>query len=64
METICGPCSEKNKRLAAEKYCWDCGPLKQSLKVKQIHKIYGYPRDKLYSIKHHVDYRNNQSGRL
>ena len=24
METICGPCSEKNKRLAAEKYCWDC----------------------------------------
>jgi uncharacterized protein with von Willebrand factor type A (vWA) domain len=21
-------------------------------------------RDKLYSIKHHVDYRNNQSGRL
>jgi hypothetical protein len=38
--------------------------LKQSLKVKQIHKIYGYPRDKLYSIKHHVDYRNNQSGRL
>ena len=24
METICGPCSEKNKRLAAEKYCSDC----------------------------------------
>ena len=24
METICGPCSKKNKRLAAEKYCWDC----------------------------------------
>ena len=24
METICGPCSAKNKRLAAEKYCWDC----------------------------------------
>ena len=27
METICGPCSEKtdkNKRLAAEKCCWDC----------------------------------------
>jgi hypothetical protein len=38
--------------------------LKQSLKIKQTHKIYGYPRDKLYSIKHHVDYRNNQSGRL
>jgi hypothetical protein len=38
--------------------------LKQSLKVKQTHKIYGYPRDKLYSIKHHVDYRNNQSGRI
>jgi hypothetical protein len=37
---------------------------KPSLKVKQTHKIYGYPRDKLYSIKHHVDYRNNQSGRL
>ena len=24
METICGPCSKKTKRLAAEKYCWDC----------------------------------------
>ena len=24
METICGPCSKKPKRLAAEKYCWDC----------------------------------------
>ena len=24
METICGPCSEKNKRLVAEKYCSDC----------------------------------------
>ena len=24
METICAPCSEKNKRLAAEKYCSDC----------------------------------------
>jgi Trm5-related predicted tRNA methylase len=47
METICGPCSEKNKRL-----------------VKQTHKTYDSPRDKLYSIKHHVDYRNNQSGRL
>jgi hypothetical protein len=39
-------------------------PLKQSLKVKQTHKTYDSPRDKLYSIKHHVDYRNNQSGRL
>jgi hypothetical protein len=33
--------------------------LKQSLKVKQTHKTYDSPRDKLYSIKHHVDYRNN-----
>ena len=24
METICDPCSEKNKRLVAEKYCSDC----------------------------------------
>jgi hypothetical protein len=24
MEHICGPCSEKNKRLAADKYCVDC----------------------------------------
>ena len=24
METICGPCSVKNKRLAAEKYCSNC----------------------------------------
>ena len=24
METICDPCSGKNKRLVAEKYCWDC----------------------------------------
>jgi hypothetical protein len=24
METICDPCSEKNKRLVAEKYCTDC----------------------------------------
>jgi hypothetical protein len=24
MEAICGPCSEKNRRLAAEKYCSDC----------------------------------------
>ena len=24
METICNPCSEKNKRLVAEKYCSDC----------------------------------------
>ena len=24
METICYPCSEKNKRLVAEKYCSDC----------------------------------------
>ena len=24
METICDPCSEKNKRLVAEKYCLDC----------------------------------------
>jgi hypothetical protein len=39
------------------------GPLKQSLKVKQTHKTYDSPRDKLYSIKHHVDYRNDQSGR-
>jgi hypothetical protein len=81
MEAICDPCSEKNKRLVAEKYCSDCEeklctecaewhmrcmeyPLKQSLKVKQTHKIYDYPRDKLYSIQHHVDNRNNQSGRL
>jgi catalase len=27
--------------------------LKQSLKVKQTHKTYDSPRDKLYSIKHH-----------
>jgi hypothetical protein len=67
METICDPCSEKNKRLVAEKYCLDCEKklcMKQSLKVKQTHKIYDYPRDKLYSIQHRVDYRNNQSGRL
>jgi alpha-D-ribose 1-methylphosphonate 5-triphosphate diphosphatase PhnM len=80
METICDPCSEKNKRLVAEKYCSDCEEklctecaewhlrckvsLKQSLKVKQSHKTYDYPKDKLYSIQHHVDYRNNQSGRL
>jgi hypothetical protein len=32
-----------------------------SLKVKQTHKIYDYPRDKFYSIQHRVDYRNNQS---
>jgi hypothetical protein len=38
--------------------------LKQSLKVKQTHKTYGYPRDKFYSIQHRVDYRNNQSGCL
>jgi hypothetical protein len=38
--------------------------LKQSLKVKQTHKTYGYQEYKLYSIQHHVDYRNNQSGRL
>jgi hypothetical protein len=31
---------------------------------KKTHKIYGYPRDKLYSMQHRVDYRNNQSGRL
>jgi hypothetical protein len=24
MEAICDPCSEKNKRLVAEKYCSDC----------------------------------------
>jgi hypothetical protein len=24
METICDPCSGKNKRLVAEKYCSDC----------------------------------------
>jgi uncharacterized membrane protein YgaE (UPF0421/DUF939 family) len=35
-----------------------------TLKVKQTHKIYGYQEYKLYSIQHHVDYRNNQSGRL
>jgi hypothetical protein len=39
-------------------------PLKQSLKVKQTHKIYDSPRDKFYSIQHHVDYRNDQSARL
>jgi hypothetical protein len=38
--------------------------LKQSLKVKQTHKTYDSPRDKLYSIQHHVDYRNDQSGPL
>jgi hypothetical protein len=32
--------------------------LKQSLKVKQTHKTYDSPRDKLYSIQHHVDYRS------
>jgi hypothetical protein len=31
---------------------------KQSLKVKQTHKIYDYQEYKLYSIQHHVDYRN------
>jgi hypothetical protein len=44
--------------------CLLTSPLKQSLKVKQTHKIYDSPRDKFYSIQHHVDYRNNQSGRL
>jgi hypothetical protein len=24
MESICDPCSEKNKMLVAEKYCSDC----------------------------------------
>ena len=137
METICGPCAEKNKRLAAEKYCSDCeeklctectewhlrcgefrshhvidlssvrSRIPPSSKInceihtdvqidyfccqhdvvccrsclsdskddfltsfeaeskgKQTHKTYGSPRDKFYSIQHHVDYRNNQSGRL
>jgi vacuolar-type H+-ATPase subunit I/STV1 len=26
--------------------------------------MYDYPKDKHYSIQHHVDYRNNQSGHL
>jgi hypothetical protein len=47
---------------------------KKSLIIKQISaakskvlkylETYDSPRDKLYSIQHHVDYRNNQSGRL
>jgi hypothetical protein len=41
---------------------------KKSLIIKQISaaksKVLDYPRDKLYSIQHRVDYRNNQSGCL
>jgi hypothetical protein len=38
--------------------------MSSAIKVKQTHKIYDYQRDKLYSIQHHVDYRNDQSARL
>jgi hypothetical protein len=37
---------------------------KKSLIIKQISAAKSKPRDKFYSIQHHVDYRNNQSGRL
>ena len=35
----------------------------QILEVKHFHKSYDPPEDKLYNIQHHVDYKNNQSGR-